>query len=47
MIENIPPTKGALTQHVFSDQSFNLQSSDSLSVKTLMAGMLANGIGRK
>ena len=32
---------------MFSDQSVNLQSGNSLCVKTLTVGMLANGVGKK
>ena len=30
-----------------SDQSFNLQNGSSLCVRTLMVGMVANGVGKK
>ena len=32
---------------MYSDQSFNLQNGDSLHVKTLIIGMLANGVWQK
>ena len=46
MIKNVLPTKGVLKQQS-SEQSFSLQSSHSLCVKTLIIRMLANGIGRR
>ena len=46
-IENIPSSKGALSHNMSSDQSFDLQSSNSLCVKTSTVGILANEVGKK
>ena len=45
LIENIRPTKESL-RHLSSDQSFNRQGGNSLSVKILMVRMLANWVAK-
>ena len=45
LIENIRPTKESL-RHLPSDQSFNRQGGNSLSVKILMVRMLANWVAK-
>ena len=46
VIEEVSPTKGELRRYV-PRSVLQFQSGDSLWVKTLMVGMLANGVGKQ